>query len=274
MRTAIWIMAIITGLLIFPSLSYAAVPDYLKPEYSEVTPTTVAKPGQPVGARLVLKGTTPVPDEARLNISTGAARPRIEVVINGELQRYGSPEVEIPLPSEGVKEIEIFLYGVAPEVTKETDIPLLDVKTFVKYKGEAGVYQAERKLLLTVTNVVISEAVGAIDKAKAKLSLLESKISGLKAAGADVAPLETKLENARNIIKTASALYDKGEIELARDTAESAAKILDEATAEADKIETTKETKQDIRKYGLVALGIIILGALLLFLRKRRDELG
>lgn len=265
---------VVVWLMIFPALSYAAVPDYLKPGYSEITPTYKAKPGQPVGARLILTGSTPVPDEARLNISTGAARSRLEVVVNGELERYGAPSVEIPLPSEGVTEIEIFLYGVAPKVTKETDVALLDVKTYVKYKGEPGTYQEEKKLLLTVTNVVISEALGARDKAKTKLSLLESKIAGLRVSGADVSSLEEKLENGRSIIKTADALYEKGEIELSRDAAESAIKILDDALAEADKIQTTKETKQDIKKYGLIALGIIIIGVLLLLFRKRREELG
>lgn len=274
MRPEVVFTGIIAGLMLFTAVGYGVVPDYLTATYSEITPTDKAKPGQPVGARLVLKGTTPVPDEARLNISTGATRPRIEVVINGQLEGYGASELEIPLPSEGVKEIEIYLYGVAPGVSKETAVPLLDVKTYVKYKGEPGVYQDEIRLDLIVTNVLISEAVEARDRAKTKLSMLEAKLSSLKALGVDVTALEAKLENARNIIKTADALYEKGEVELSRDAAESAIKILDEASLEAEKIEVTKETKQDIKKYGLLALGIIVVGAILLLIRRRREELG
>jgi hypothetical protein len=267
-------LAIVAVLILSPGLGYAVVPDYLKPVFSEVTPTYTAKIGQLVNARLVLEGTTPVPDEARLNISTSAARPRIEVTINGKLEQYGIPEIEIPLPAEGVKEIEIFLYGVAPEVTKETKVALLDVKTYVKYKGEEGVYQEDGKLMLTVTNVIISGAVEAIDSARRKLDLLERKVSDLKQTGANVAALESKLKNARGILKTAETLYEKGEIELARDSAESALRVLDEVSMEAGKIETTRETQRDIKRYGLLALGILIVGTLVLLLRKRREELG
>lgn len=272
MKVAFLVMAAV--LILSPGPGYGAIPDYLKPVFSEVTPTYTAKIGQLVNARLVLEGTTPIPEEARLNISTGAARPRIEVVIDGTLEQYGIPEVEIPLPAEGVEKIEIFLYGVAPEVTKETKIPLLDVQTYVKYKGEEGVYQQDGKLMLTVTNVIISGAVEAIDNAKNRLDLLEEKVSDLKQAGANVAPLESKLKNARDILETAETLYEKGEIELARSSAESALKVLDEVSTEASKIETTRETQKDIKRYGLLALGILIIGTLVLLFRKRREELG
>jgi LPXTG-motif cell wall-anchored protein len=43
---------------------------------------------------------------------------------------------------------------------------------------------------------------------------------------------------------------------------------------EAGKIETTRETQRDIKRYGLLALGILIVGTLVLLLRKRREELG
>jgi hypothetical protein len=267
-------IAFMAMLMMMPGLIHATVPDYLKPGFYEASPAQTAEINQLVSARLVLEGSTPVPDEARLNISTEAVRPRVEVVIDGKLETYGAPSIEIPLPSEGVKEVEIYLYGVAPKVTKETQIPLLDVKTYVKYKGEEGVYQEEKRLMVTVTNIVISGAVETINKAKMRLELMENRIASLRSSGADIGSIETKLENARSIIKTADALYKKGDVEIARDAAESALKVLDDVSAEADKIETAKETKQDIKRYGFIALGIIIFGALLLLFRKRRDELG
>lgn len=255
-------------------VAHGVVPDYLKASSSEATPSYTAKIDQLVNAHMVLTGSTPVPDEARLNITTQVNRPRIEVIIDGKLEQYGVPELEITLPPDGVKSVEIFVFGVAPEVSKETRITLLDVKTYVKYKGEEGVYQDDGRLSVTVSNVVISGAVEAIDSAKRKLETAEKSVGDLKAKGISTAPLEAKLKNAEDLISTAEALYEKEDIGLAKSTAESAIKILDEVTTEADKLRTTKETTRDITKYALIGVGILVIAGLLFLFMRRREELG
>lgn len=269
--------AVITTLF-FLALSagaaYGVVPDYLKASSSEVTPSYTAKIGQLINAHMVLTGGTPVPDEARLNITTQVGRPRIEVVIDGKLEQYGIPQLEIALPPEGVKSVEIFVFGVAPEVTKETKIGVLDVKTYVKYKGEEGVYQEDGRLSLTVSNIVISGTVEALETAKRKIETAKKTVADLRVSGAATAPLEAKIENAETVLKTADTLYEKGDIELAKSTAESAIKILDEVVSDAGKLKATKETRGSLTKYGLAAVGIIVVAGLLLFVLRRREELG
>lgn len=255
-------------------VAYGVVPDYLTPSSSETTPSFNARIGQLLSAHMVLTGSTPIPDEARLNITTQVDRPRIEVIIDGDLMQYGLPELEIALPPEGVNNIEIFVFGVAPEVSIETDIVLLDVKTYVKYKGEEGVYQDDGRLPLTVSNIEITGALESINSAKSKLATAVNTVDTLKAAGIGTAPLEAKLENARKLLKNAEALYEKEDIQLAQSTAQSAIKILDEVVSEAGKLQAKKETRTDVTKIGLIGLGILVVAALLIFLFKRREELG
>jgi hypothetical protein len=163
---------------------------------------------------------------------------------------------------------------VAPEVSKETSIALLDVKTYVKYKGEDGVYQDDGRLSLIVSNVVITGAVDAIDRAKRKLETAEKSVGDLKAAGINTATLEAKLKNVEDLLSTAEALYEKEDIELAKSTAESAIKILDEVVFEAGTLKVTKETKSSLMKYGLIGVAVIAIAGLLLLFMRRREELG
>lgn len=272
MKAAVYVVIAVLILSVGPA--YAVVPDYLKPVSSEVTPSYTAKIGQGVNARLVLEGTTPVPEEARLNISTSVARPRIEVTIDGKLEWYGTPELEIPLPAEGVKGIEIRVFGDAPEVTKETKVALLDVKTYVKYKGEEGVYQDDGKLVLTVSNVVISGAVEAINTAKSKLSLAQSLIETLRGRGIATKGIEDRLKEAETQIDLAESSYHEGRVEKATTQAELASKSLDRIIMDVNKLQASKETKSNLMKYGLVAAAIIFLAGLILLIRKRREELG
>jgi uncharacterized protein (DUF1778 family) len=150
---------------------------------------------------------------------------------------------------------------------------MLDVKTYVKYKGEEGVYQEDGRLLLTVSNIQITGAVEAIDSAKRKLESAENSVADLKSAGVNTVALEAKLKNARGILNTAEALYEKGDIELAKRSAESAISILDEVASDVSKLKTTKETKSDITQYGLVAVAVLVIVGLVLLFRKKREEL-
>jgi hypothetical protein len=217
-----------------------------------------------------------LPEEARLNISTSVVSPRVEIIINGQMvDRLGESEFEITLPSEGVEEVEIILSkGFTPEVAKKTTVVLLDVKTYVKYKGEKGVYQEEAKLMIPVSNIVISGAVESIDSANRKLETAEKSVGDLKASGINTASLEAKLKNIEDILSTAEALYEKEDIELAKSTAESAIKILDEVVFEAGTLEVTKDTKSSLVKYGLIGIVVIVIAGLLLLFMRRREELG
>jgi hypothetical protein len=272
MKIAVYVSLVFLALS--AGLTYGVALDYLQATASEVTPSYTARIGQMVNARMVLEGTTPLPEEARLSIETQVDRPRIEVTIDGKLEQYvDTTTVEIPLAAEGVKDIEIVVFGVAPEVSKEAKITMLDVKTYVKYKGEEGVYQEDGRLLLTVSNIQITGAVEAIDSAKRKLESAENSVADLKSAGVNTVALEAKLKNARGILNTAEALYEKGDIELAKRSAESAISILDEVASDVSKLKTTKETKSDITQYGLVAVAVLVIVGLVLLFRKKREEL-
>ena len=274
MKVAIYVTLAV--LILGVGTGYAIVPNYLKVTYEEVNPLGTAKIGQLVNARLILNGTTPLPEEARLNISTSVVSPRVEVIINGQMvDRLGESEFEITLPSEGVEEVEIILSkGFTPEVAKKTKVVLLDVKTYVKYKGEKGMYQEDGKLMITVSNIVISGAVEAIDSAKRKLETAEKSVGDLKATGINTASLEAKLKNIEDLLSTAEALYEKEDIELAKSTAESAIKILDEVVFEAGTLKVTKDTKSSLVKYGLIGIVVIVIAGLLLLFMRRREELG
>ena len=254
---------------------YAIVPDYLTVHYTEVNPESVAEIGQLVNARIELKGSTPIPDEARLNISTGIERPRIEVNIDGDLKLYGDSEFEILLPSDGVEYIEIIIsFGLAPKVTKQTIINLLDVKTFVKFKGEEGVYQNDGQLSLAVSNIIISEALNAIDNANYELSSVEKALEDLNSIGIDTAALDYKLNTAKDLVKTAETLYEKDDIELSKNTADSAIIIMDEIMSDTDALKDTVKTKNNLFKYGLIGFGLTFFAIVLFLLMKKREELG
>ncbi len=100
------ILALLTFFIIAITMGVvSAATDFLKATSSEVSPSTAARIGQPIAANMKLSGFTPYPEEATLEINVDVDRPRIEVIIDGEYDVYGLPQIKIPIASEGVKTI-------------------------------------------------------------------------------------------------------------------------------------------------------------------------
>ncbi len=251
-----------------------ATADYLKATSSEVSPSTTARSGQPIVANMKLKGFTPYPEEAELNISVEVDRPRIEVIIDGQYEGYGIPKVNIPLPSEGVKDIEIRVSGFAPPVTKLTTIKVLDVKTYVLYKGENGTYQDDGTLTLTVSDKEIIQTVAAIGEAWDRYNSVRLEIASLSERGINTVELEAELDDIKAQINLADDAHDnKEDIETAKLNADLALNSLDRLDDEVKQM-GGGPAPTEVKEYLIIAGVVIVALLLLIFLRGRREELG
>jgi hypothetical protein len=264
--------------LICVAVVSAAAPYYLKVDDSltKVSPSISARVDDPVFVTMVLKKVNPIPAEAKLNISVGVVSPIVDVRIDNVTETYRINKFEIPLPGppQGVKEIEIRVSGYAPRVEKLTEIKVLEVKTYVYYDADNKGYQDHRPIILTISDVEIKQTLASINDAKEKLATVEGIISKLKGRGVNTIDIEVQAQNARDILKTAQTLYEQGQIDLARSTAESASKVLDKLIADAGKIETKKETQTTVKDYAAIAVVVIAVVLIALFIKKRREELG
>ncbi len=256
----------------------AAAPYYLKVDDSltKVSPSISARVDDPVFVTTVLKKVNPIPAEAKLNISVGVVSPIVDVRIDNVTETYRINKFEIPLPGppQGVKEIEIRVSGYAPRVEKLTEIKVLEIKTYVYYDADNKGYQDHRPITLTISDVEIKQTLASIDDAKKKLTEVEGIISKLKVGGVNTIEIEAQVQNAKDILKTAQTLYEQGQIDLAKSSAESASKILGKLIADAGKIETQKETRTAPKDYIIIAAVVIVLVLVALFIKKRREELG
>lgn len=270
------ILYIVIALICGAAIVSAAVPYYLKVDDSltRVSHSISARVDDPVFVTMVLKKVNPIPAEAKLNISVGVVSPIVDVRIDNVTETYRINKFEIPLPGppQGVKEIEIRVSGYAPRVEKLTEIKVLEVKTYVYYDADNKGYQDHKPITLTISDVEIKQTLASIEDAKKKVAGVEGIISKLKGRGINTVDMEAQAQNARDILKTAQTLYEQGQIDLARNTAESASKVLDKLIADAGKIETQKETRT--ANYIIIAAVVIVLVLVALFIKKRREELG
>lgn len=264
---------IILCFLISVGIISAAVPDYLKASASDVSPSGTARIEQPVVATMTMERVGTVPDEAILKIITDLDSPRTEVTIDNETQDYGLTEFDITLPSEGVSEIKIRIDGYAPKVEKQKSIKVLDVATHVRYKGEDAENQSDGTITLIVSDKEIRTAVITIEDAWDKYAVARAKVKGLTESGVNTAELEAQLQNARELLDNADELHDKGEIDLAKSTAESASKLLDGVILDAEK-SGVGPVPLDVRRYLVIAGAVIIVLILALLIKGRREELG
>ncbi len=262
------------SLLIGSSVGYGAVSDYLGTSKSEVSPTTSARVDQPVTAVMVLENIGVVPEEARLNVSTELTSPQFIVDIDNETTKQGRSELKLDLPSDGVKEITIRVSGFAPEVDRLTVIDVLNVKTYVKYKSEDGVYQDNGGLTLKISDVEIRETLREIDAAEAKLAEAESIVGSLKSKDVNTVSLESQIQTAKGLIDNANELHDRGQADLAKSTAISASSILDQAISDAGSLGKKETTEGNVKKYVTIAGAVILVIILVLFMKSRREELG
>jgi hypothetical protein len=248
--------------------------DYLAVEEQKVSPVGVVRIGDPVAVDVVLKKLGPEPQEARLNITIGLDNPTTTVIFDGgEANTYYGNEIEIPLP-KGLKSVSIKLVGNAPSVSKLTRIEVVKVSTYVYYDEDNKGYQDEASLYLDVTNELISAALSEISRAEVKLSEAEQLVSELEAKRVDVESLKNRLETAKDTLNTAKKLHDRGNVDLAKQNAESSLALLEDIIKEAKEKAQAAEKKSSLKKYLLVIAGIVVIALVVLFIRQKREELG
>jgi hypothetical protein len=252
----------------------SAVPDYLKttPD-TDVSPSPSARIGQPVAAKMTLERIGAIPAVAKLIVATELDSPKTEVTIDDETQEYGLKEFNITLSSEGVSEIKIRIDGYAPKVEKQKEIKVLDVTTHVEYKGEGPEDQSDGTITLVVSDKEIRETVITIEDAWDKYAVAKAKVGTLESSGVNTAELEAQLQNARELLDNADELHDKGEIDLAKSTAESASKILDGVILDVEK-SGIGPVPMDIKRYLIIAGAVIVVLIVALFIKGKREELG
>ena len=268
-------LAVVVALFVaFGVVSAAEISaDYLSVEEQKVSPAGVARVGDPVAVDVVLKKLGPEPQEARLNLSIGLDSPTVTLSLDGEVKTYYGNNIEIPLP-KGLKKVSVKLVGNAPSVSKLTRIKVLKVSTYVYYDEDNKGYQDETAIYLDVTNELISEALSEISRAEVKLGEAEKLVSELEAKGIDVESLKSRLETARSTLNTAKKLHDRGNVDLAKQNAESSLTLLEDVIKEAKAKARAAEKRSSLRKYLLVIAGIVVIVLLVLFIRQRKEELG
>jgi hypothetical protein len=264
---------IILCVLLSAGIVSAAAPVYLKASASDVSPAGSARIEQPIVATMTLDRTGSVPETAKLKIVTELDSPRIEVNIDNETMNYGLQENDITLPSDGVSEIKIRIDGYAPKVEKQSEVKVLDVTTHVEYKGEDPDDQTVGTIKLTVSDREIKQTVIAIEDAWDKYAVARAKVEALKNSGVNTAEIEAQLQTARELLDNADELHDKGEIDLAKSTAESSSKILDGVILDAEK-RGVGPVPLDIRRYLVIAGAVIVVLILALIIKGKREELG
>ena len=248
--------------------------DYLTVAEQKVSPAGVARIGDPVAVDVVLKKLGPEPLEARLNISIGLDNPTTTITFDGgEAKTYYGNEIEIPLP-KGLKQVSIKLVGNAPSVSKLTKIKVVKVSTYVYYDEDNKGYEDETSLYLDVTNELISAALSEISRAEVKLSEAEKLVSELEAKGVDVESLKKRLETAKETLNTAKKLHDRGNVDLAKQNAESSLTLLEDVIKEAKQKAESEKKKSNLKKYLLIAAGVIVVALVVLYIRQRKEELG
>jgi hypothetical protein len=276
MREVVVAFLFLMGMLLWMSigfeLSEAAEP-YLKPSETKLDKRS-AQIGEPISAFVTLERTGRIPEEAALNYTTDLNIPRLEVWIDDVgPEVYGAPSFQIPLPSEGVRKIDIRLSGTAPSVAQLTDITVLSLSVYVKYKGEDPEYQDAGTLTLTVFSKELKEVNIAIDNAWDKYNEARRKIQILKDRGVNTVPLEAQLQDARTQIELAETAESQGEVETASKNANLAISALDRLISEADEM-GAGPAPLELRRYLTIAGAVIIALLLIIFLRGRREELG
>lgn len=276
MRTlpVVFVLMVAVGIALAAEISA----DYLAVEDAKVSPSGVARIGDPVAVDVVLKKLGPEPQEARLNLSIGLDNPTVTLKLNGEVKTYYGNNIELALP-KGLKTVSIKIVGNAPAVSKLTRIQVLKVSTYVFYDEENKGYQEEvlpGKLpaYLDVTTELITATLSEISRAEVKLKEAEGLVSKLEASGVDVASLKKRLDTAKDSLETAKKLHERGNIDLAKQNAEGSITLLDDIIREANEKSKSLEKKSSLKKYLLVIAGIVVIALVVFFIKQKREELG
>lgn len=269
--------AVVIGviLLVTAAVYAAGEIDYLNVTSSSINPKYTITAEDPLAATVTLERVSEIlPEASRLNITVWAVNPSITLNIDGNETFVNKNSIEISLPSEGVKKIVIDVSGKAPYVEKLTAFKVFDVKTYVKFTGTEGEYQDEISISLDVTKPKIEEALDAINRANGLSDEAEALIENLKSEGIGAADLEAQLADAKAILRHAETAHEGGRISEAKENADLAINAFNRVISDAGGLEAARESKSNVKKYGAAALAVVVIALLILFLQKRREELG
>ena len=264
---------IILTILLSVGIASAAAPDYLKASASDVSPSTSARIGQPVIATMSLERIGTVPEVAKITIVTELDSPRAEITIDNVTEDYGLKENVITLSTEGISQIDIRIDGYAPSVDKQTDIKVIDVTTYVEYKGEEAEDQSDGSVTLTVSDTEIKEAKTTLEDAWDKYAVARAKVQGLSDSGVNTAELEARLQSARDLLDKADEEEVEGDIDSSKTFAEGATTILNGVILDAEK-RGIGPVPLDLRRSLVIAGAVIVVLIVALFIKGKREELG
>lgn len=253
------------------SVDYLGVP----PDGLSMNPKESVRTGDPIAADVTLKRIGDIlPEEAKLVLTVDMVNPWVQVDIDGNVQTFvGRNDIEVSLPITGVKEVKISAKGNAPFVEKLMRLRVMDVKTYVRYRGTPGENQNEVTSFLEVSNVQIERTVEAITMTEERYTSLESNIKNLKNQGINTVEMESDLQIARNLIKIARGLQEAGKIDEAKQTAQEAMKVLGKVEAKSSGIGIMENPNKARLYLGAIVLVVIVVVALL-FVKSKREELG
>ncbi|RMF90678.1 MAG: hypothetical protein D6733_03210 [Methanobacteriota archaeon] len=260
-------------LLVSIGLSNAVENDYLAVSgQPKITHTEKIYSGDPYAAEVKLVRVGIIPREATLNVSTGSVNPIIKLKVDGgDEQTYTSQSVILPLPPDGVSEIEVKISGNAPTVTTDREVEMFSISTYVVYDDMNKGDQLEIERSLKVTNPEIEDALRSIAEAKSRLMEAETAISDLKSQNIDTTSLESRLEIARDTIRDAELSKERGYPIEAKRQADNAVKSLEGIIQDAS---ARSKTVYDIKKYAAIAVAVIVAIIGISVLRRKREELG
>jgi len=270
---------VILVLLLSTGMAMGLPKDYLvvEEDYPKVSPSGVARIGDPIAIDLTLKKQGVEPEEARLNLSLEIDNPSVEVKYDSEVKRFsGEKNIEFKLP-QGIQKVSITLRGNAPDVPRLTQIQALETRMYVYYDDQnEGYYKIPQGAVsMEVTNTMISQALNEINRAESKLETAESLIQELEKMGVDTTSLRLRLQTAKDSLNIARKEHERGSVDLAKSNAETATGLLNDVIEEAQKKKEETEQSSTYKKYLLIGAGIIILIAIVvLVLRRSKEELG
>lgn len=275
MRKVVVILALVLGV----GMTSALPMDYLVVEegYPKVSPSGVARVGDPIAIDLMLRKKGVEPESARLNLSLEIDNPRVEITYDSEVKRFnGEKNIELSLP-KGIRNVSVTLRGNAPSVSRLTTIVALSTSMYVYYDEDNKGYIKipGGGVQLEVTDVEISQALSEINTAESKLSRAETLIREIEELGVDTTSLKVRLRSARDSLNIARKEHERGSVDLARSNAEDANALLEDTISEAEKKKEEAQRSSAYKKYLLIGAGVVIVIAIVvLVLRSRREELG
>lgn len=240
--------------------------DYCKG--APVESLSVAGISDAISARYLLLCTFPKETkEVRVKATTETEESEVTLEYDGSSYMDKTSVLEKSVPVS-VSSINVRIKGKAPSAEKT--ITTLSVSVYVDDgKGFKGYQNFEP--LKTAVSKMATGALKEIDNAKEKLREAESLVLMLQGKGADVSRLRSAIADAKALIDAATSLDRAGNSEKAKEAAKQASNRLDEVIFEARGITAGAP---DYKRYAAIAAALVVVVALALYIKSRREELG